>query len=285
LARSARKGNADKGNPGMCGDKHRTGVFAPSTGRSADLGSQRVFLIGVAFLGLIAFGLGWALLGNIAGTLLVTFASFGSEFDRFLTGLVIVGPALGVVCMVTAIWFSLRLSGRCKTRREMLRGTGITLAIVLGLGGTGWAANAVRMELYKAKYNLSYTHVAFELRLPPGTRVPEDKGDIRMTLSTPVLDSPAIFGARWLSQEWLRRDDGERPVIMGLAPLRARTTDRRVVLQLPGEPERVFRIDLPAAPPFGWQRTEWKTVAEVKENGVARPGRPDDQAEIRYRID
>jgi hypothetical protein len=96
LARSARKGNADKGNPGMCGDKHRTGVFAPSTGRSADLGRQRVFLIGVAFLGLIAFGL---------------------------------------------------------------------------------------------------------------------------------------------------------------------------------------------APPFGWQRTEWKTVAEVKENGVARPGRPDDQAEIRYRID
>ena len=72
---------------------------------------------------------------------------------------------------------------------------------------------------------------------------------------------------------------------MGLAPLRAKTTDRRVVLQWPGEPERVFRIDLPAAPPFGCQRTEWKTVAEVMENGVARPGRPEDQAEIRYRID
>ena len=159
------------------------------------------------------------------------------------------------------------------------------LAIVLGLGGTAWAANAVRMELYKARYNLSYPHVAFELRLPAGTRVPENKDGIVMTLSTPVLESPAIFGARWLSPEWLRQDEGDRPVIMGLAPLRARTTDRRIVLQIPGEPERVFRIDLPAAPPFGRDRTQWQPVAQVKENGVARPGRPEDQAEIRYRID
>ena len=69
-----------------------------------------VFLIGIALLGLIAFGLGWALLGNMAGTLLVTFAWFGSEFDRFLTGLVIVGPALGAVCM------SPRSGSRCGRR-------------------------------------------------------------------------------------------------------------------------------------------------------------------------
>ncbi|MFL5121831.1 MAG: hypothetical protein ACJ8C8_15395 [Microvirga sp.] len=244
-----------------------------------------MFLIGIALLGLVAFGLGWALLGNMAGTLLVTFAWFGTEFDRFLTGLVIVGPALGAVCMVAAIWFSLRASGRCKTRREMMRATAAALAIVLGLGGTAWAANAVRMELYKAKYNLSYTHVAFELRLPPGTKVPENKDGIVMTLSTPVLESSAIFGARWLSPEWLRQDEGDRPVIMGLAPLRARTTDRRIVLQIPGEPQRVFRIDLPASPPFGRDRTQWQPVAQVKENGVARPGRAEDQAEIRYRID
>jgi hypothetical protein len=243
-----------------------------------------VFLIAIAFLGLVAFGLGWALLGNMAGALLVTFAWFGSEFDRYLTGLVIVGPALGAVCMLAAIWFSLRASGRCKTLRETLRAGGGALAIILGLGASAFAANAVRMELYKAKYNLSYTHVAFELRLPSGTKVPGDKASIDMALSTPVLDSPAIFGARWASEEWLRQD-GERPVIMGLAPLRAKTTDRRVVLRLPGEPERIFRIDLPASPPFGQPRTEWQPVAQVKENGVARPGRPEDQAEIRYRID
>jgi len=162
--------------------------------RTGEPWGRLVFLIGIALLGLIAFGLGWALLGNLAGTLLVTFAWFGTEFDRFLTGLVIVGPALGAVCMVAAIWFSLRASGRCRTRREMLRAGGGALAIILGLGGTAWAANAVRMELYKAKYNLSYMHVAFELRLPAGTRVPAEKGDIRMTLSTPVLDrSPALI--------------------------------------------------------------------------------------------
>ncbi|MFL5154269.1 MAG: hypothetical protein ACJ8C3_15595 [Microvirga sp.] len=173
-----------------------------------------MFLIAIAFLGLIAFGVGWALLGNMAGTLLVTFAWFGTEFDRFLTGLVIVGPALGAVCMVAAIWFSLRASGRCKTRREMLRAGGGALTIILGLGATAFAANAIRMELYKAKYNLSYTHVAFELRLPAETKVPENKDGIVMTLSTPVLASPAIFGARWLSPEWLRQDEGDRPVIM-----------------------------------------------------------------------
>lgn len=140
-----------------------------------------VFLIAIAFLGLIAFGVGWALLGNMAGTLLVTFAWFGTEFDRFLTGLVIVGPALGAVCMVAAIWFSLRASGRCKTRREMLRAGGGALTIILGLGATAFAANAIRMELYKAKYNLSYTHVAFELRLPAETKVPENKDGIVMT--------------------------------------------------------------------------------------------------------
>src|SRR4051812_30091450 len=87
-----------------------------------------------------------------------------------------------------------------------------------------------------------------------------------MTLSTPVPESPALFGARWLSPEWLRRDEGDRPVIMGLAPLRARTTDRRIVLRLPGEPERIFRIDLPASPPFGRPRTEWQPVAQVTES-------------------
>jgi hypothetical protein len=167
----------------------------------------------------------------------------------------------------------------------MLRASGGALAIIAGAGAALWAANAVRMELYKAKYNLSYTHVAFELRLPPGTKVPENKDGIVMTLATPVLESPAIFGARWLSQEWLRHDEGDRPVIMGLAPLRARTTDRRIVLQMPGQPERVFRIDLPAEPPFGSPRTAWQPVAQVKENGVTRRGRPEDQAEIRYRID
>ncbi|MFL5007063.1 MAG: hypothetical protein ACJ8DU_09650 [Microvirga sp.] len=142
------------------------------------------------------------------------------------------------------------------------------------------------MELYKARYNLILP--ACRLRAAPPRR---DEGSGEQgwhrhdTLSTPVLESPAIFGARWLSPEWLRQDEGDRPVIMGLAPLRARTTDRRIVLQIPGEPERVFRIDLPAAPPFGWDRTQWQLVAQVKENGVARPGRPEDQAEIRYRID
>src|SRR5215207_4036518 len=137
---------------------------APRVVRDCEPWGLPVFLIGIALLGLVAFGLGWALLGNIAGTLLVTFAWFGTEFDRFLTGLVIVGPALGAVCMLAAIWFSLRASGRCKTRREMLRAGSGALAIILGLGGTAWAANAVRMELYKAKYNLSYTHVEAEIR-------------------------------------------------------------------------------------------------------------------------
>ncbi|HKG84007.1 MAG TPA: hypothetical protein VKB16_12760 [Beijerinckiaceae bacterium] len=232
-----------------------------------------VFLIGIALLGLIAFGLGWALLGNMAGTLLVTFAWFGTEFDRFLTGLVIVGPALGAVCMLAAIWLSLRASGRCRTRREMLRGSAAALAIVLGLGGTAWAANAVRMELYKAKYNLSYTHVAFELRLPAGTRVPAEKGDIRMTLSTPVLDSPAIFGARWASEEWLRRD-GDRPVIMGLAPLRAKTTDRRVVLQWPGEPEQSSASTFPPPRPSGGNgRSGRRSRRSRKTASPARAGR------------
>ena len=217
-----------------------------------------MFLIAIALLGLIAFGLGWALLGNMAGTLLVTFAWFGSEFDRFLTGLVIVGPALGAVCMVAAIWFSLRASGRCRTRREMWRGTAAALAIILGLGGTAWAANAVRMELYKARYNLSYPHVAFELRLPAGTRVPEKKGGIVMTLSTPVLDSPAIFGARWLSPEWLRQARATgRSSWAWRRCARGRPTDASSC-KCPGEPERVFRIDLPAAPPFGRDRTEWQ---------------------------
>jgi hypothetical protein len=237
-----------------------------------------------ASLGLVAFGLGWALFGNLAGALLVALAGFGTEFDRFLTGLVVVGAALGVLCMLAAVWFTLKASGRFGSRRAMLRATGAALALVAGLGAAAWAAQTVRVRLHAARYNLSYTHVAFELRLPAGTKVPESKDDIGLTLKTPVLDSPAIFGARWLAEEWLRHD-GDRPVIMGLAPLRARTADRRVVLRLPGEPERVFRVDLPADPPFGWERTAWQGVAQVIENGAARPGRPEDEAEIRYRID
>jgi hypothetical protein len=243
-----------------------------------------VFLIAIAVLGLAVFGVGWAVLGHGAGALLAKFASFGTEFDRFLTGLVILGPALGAACMLAAIWLALRASGRFPRRRERLRAAAAVVTIILGAGAAAVAANAARMALDDARYNRSYTHLAFELRLPAGTSVPEDKSAIRMVLSTPVLESPALFGARWASEEWLRRD-GDRPVIMGLAPLRAKTTDRRLVLGLPGEPERIFRIDLPATPPFGLEASAWMPVAQISENGVVRPGQAEDQAEIRYRID
>src|SRR3954463_6233985 len=160
LAWSAREGNAACAAANIGG---ASPVLAPK--RTAE---TLVFLIGVALLGLVAFGLGWALLGNMAGTLLVTFAWFGTEFDRFLTGFVIVGPALGAVCMVAAIWFALRASGRCRTRREMMRGTAAALAIILGLGGAAGAADAVRMELYKARYNLILP--ACRLRAAPPRR-------------------------------------------------------------------------------------------------------------------
>ena len=108
-------------------------------GQIAETSGPLVFLIAVALVGLVAFGLGWALLGNLANALLVAVAGFGTEFDRFLTGLVIVGPALGLLCMVAAIWLSLGMSGRCKTRGGMLRGTGAALAIVAGIGAAAWA--------------------------------------------------------------------------------------------------------------------------------------------------
>ncbi len=42
--------------------------------------------------------------------------------------------------------------------------------------------------------------------------------------------------------------EGDRPLLRGAVPLTFRTPERLLVMTLPGEPVRVFRIRLPAGP-------------------------------------
>jgi hypothetical protein len=87
-------------------------------------------------------------------------------------------------------------------------------------------------------------------------------------------------------REGLASTEDGRTVLRGSVPLDFRTTDRVVVLNLPGQPQRLFKLRLAASPShsdlFGpWHLADRVTSAAANE---AVRFAPNDAFAIRYRV-
>jgi hypothetical protein len=75
-------------------------------------------------------------------------------------------------------------------------------------------------------------------------------------------------------------------VLRGSVPLDFRTTDRIVVLNLPGQPQRLFKLRLAASPSHSDQFGPWHLADHVTPTTAIEPVRttPNDAFAIRYRV-
>jgi hypothetical protein len=119
--------------------------------------------------------------------------------------------------------------------------------------------------------------VEFEIRLPAGSAMPAARNDIQLELHTDRNQLIAALGD--ISRE------GDRPIVRGSAPLVFRTTQRMIVMSVPGEPVRLFRLRMPAQPLASIDFGPWQQV-DFLEDGRKPARRADVTTDyaIRYRV-
>jgi hypothetical protein len=126
--------------------------------------------------------------------------------------------------------------------------------------------------------NASRPAVEFEIRLPK-TAV-SDVADTQVELHTDRNQTLAqVQGA-------LAPDGDGRNVLRGSVPLEYRTTDRVVVLNLPGQAQCQFKLRLAANPSHSDQFGPWHLADRVASPGKGEESRAEqnDAFAIRYRV-
>jgi hypothetical protein len=115
----------------------------------------------------------------------------------------------------------------------------------------------------------------FHIRFPPGAPT----ANVRVELQTDRNSADALVSIENVAAS-------ERPQIHGSVALAYRAGQRLIVLRLPDQPDRVFRLNTPATPIHSDAFGDWERVNLVASPGagpMVKPG-PNDDYDIRYRV-
>jgi hypothetical protein len=230
----------------------------------------------VALLGGVVGLVAGAAAGAVAGSLITAAANMSNfEGAAGYFAVFVCAPIGALIGLLVGVWLALRVRGRSRSFGAVVVYSGLTLVTVVA----GAAAVIGSMLLFDETLNRNAAkpQALFEIRLPPGTRLDEDRRGIEVELDTERSTASAFFDEKW-------HDDGDRPVISGGVELAFRTTQRILVLKMKGEPDRLFRLNLPGRPGHSDEFGAWQHVDFVGDRGPqARPATAADEYDIRYR--
>ena len=187
-----------------------------------------------------------------------------------MSGLAGVAAALAVAIMLTVYFRSGYRSGSDIVRH------GLAAAMVFGL--LAFVVSDMRnAALAYLGINPSKPAVEFEIRLPKTTSSIVADGQIE--LHTDRNQALAKVGA-------LSSDDDGHSVLRGSVPLEYRTTDRVVLLNLPGQAQCQFKLRLAADPSHSDEFGPWHLADRVVQPGKGEESRTEqnDAFAIRYRV-
>jgi hypothetical protein len=188
-----------------------------------------------------------------------------------MSGLSGVATALAVAIMLT-VYFR---SGYRSVRDIVRHG----LAVVLVLGLLAFVAYDMRhAALAYLGINASKPAVEFEIRLPKAAA--SNAADTQVELHTDRNQTLALI------QGALAPDGDGRSVLRGSVPLDYRTTDRVVILNLPGQEQCQFKLRLAANPSRSDQFGPWHLADRVasRSKGEETRSQQNDAFAIRYRV-
>lgn len=119
--------------------------------------------------------------------------------------------------------------------------------------------------------------LAFEVRLPPGVVTADG---VKAELHTEKNKMPGL-----VSRDAPRSDNG-RAVLTGSVELYYRSGWRLLEIRMPGQHDRIFKLNLPASPRRSTGMTGWQKADFIAEPGLSQPRKagPDGAFEIRYRV-
>lgn len=219
-----------------------------------------------------AFG-GWVL-----GLVAATAAGIGATSTDNVTAFFVIGPLAAMAGFITAVVLTLTIKGNVRT----FRGVAVrSLGVVLMIGALAAGAYSLRTAALKHLGLMAKAPaVEFEIRLPRTAANADLKREAQVELLTDQNQTLARI------DDGLRATEDGRAVLRGSVPLKFRTSDRMVVLSLPGQAQRAFRLRLPPDPSSSNDFGPWHMVDRVVPGGRIETARgvPDDSFAIRYRV-
>jgi hypothetical protein len=237
------------------------------TGFKAEAGA----ILATALAGLGGGALGYVIADTYAFEFWKAMGQDGLDLKNSLVSSLVFGSllmfALGIVL------------GTIHHRRDQTRSETLWSGMLAGGAAllTLFAVMIVAKTFSDSRYERGVHVVArYEIRLPANTALPK-KDDVRVEM---VAAGEARQG--FFYDPWQMRDG--RPVVRGAVWLNRPIAQRTLVVSVPGEPKRIFRLGLPAKPAaseeFGpWQKADF--VAPLGEPRRAPTGAEGD-VEIRY---
>lgn len=213
-------------------------------------------------------------LGSWATAAMIT-AAAGNGSSMAAFG--VIGPLAAAAGFVATVALTLYMKGEVRT----LRGVAVrSLGVVLMIGALAAGGFSLRTAAFSHLGVIAKAPaVEFEIRLPPAVAGANLKRDAQVELLTDLNQTLAQLDGD------LRATEDGRAVLRGHVPLKFRTSERMVVLSLPGEAQRAFKLRLPPNPSPSDEFGPWHMVDRVvgTRTETAR-GIPDDTFAIRYRV-
>ncbi len=226
--------------------------------------------------GIVAAVVGWFVTGAVTVWIAGLFGVSDFEGARGMFGFLAVGPIGGLASMIGAVWLVLRRRPGQAPIGAMLGRVGLVLAGIVALVGAAIGVRFLTLDTYTDELPPT---LEFEIRLPAPLAV-ADRKRVNVELHTDRNVGESIF-----TDPWSRMESGSQ-IVAGLVPLAFKTSGRLLVLELAGEPTRLFRLRLsrnPSSTPAlgAWQHADFVDRPEAGQP-VAAP--KDDPVELRYRI-
>jgi hypothetical protein len=192
------------------------------------------------------------------------------------TGVLTSGLAGAAAAAAVAIVLTLYFRGRYHYPGDVARHLA---AATVAVGLLAFAAYDMRHAAFDyLGINLTKPAVEFEIRLPDTAALAVMAGTPQIELHTDKNQTLAEV------REGLASTEDGRTVLRGSVPLDFRTTDRVVVLNLPGQPQRLFKLRLAASPSHSEQFGPWHLADRVAPVHAGEAARPNDAFAIRYRV-
>ncbi|MDT3687549.1 MAG: hypothetical protein RO009_21185 [Pseudorhodoplanes sp.] len=217
-------------------------------------------------------------LGVGIGSLLVpvfNISSFEGGAGYFV---VFIGLLVGLLGLIVGIVLVLRYKGGHRKLGALAGRGALVLGAIAAIVVIGIQIRLATMENFSGGNINPQMH--FEIRLPAGMAEPQ-----RRQIDFEMQAGSQRSGGQ-LKDDWLRRD-GDRPVLSGFVPLYTRTSQRILVVTLPGQPKLLFSIGLSATPKSSDQFGAWQRVNFVDDGKPdSQPRRPNEAEnfEIRFHV-
>jgi hypothetical protein len=223
--------------------------------------------------GIVAAVVGWLVTGSLTVWIAGLYGMSDFEGQRGMFAFLAVGPIGGLVAMVATIWFVLRIGkGRAALGPSLAR-TGAVLGAIVALVAAAIGIRYLSIDTYT---NEAPPRLEFEVRVPDSIPL-SDRDAVRVELHTDKNVGDGTLFAPW------PRPDG---VIAGSVELAFKTPGRLLVVTLPAQPVRLFRLPLArdpdSTPAFGaWQHA---TFVDGRDDRPPVAAPADDPVEVRYRV-